>query len=510
MPSPGELLSQRYRLDERVGAGAMGEVWRGTDTSLTRTVAVKVVRPELLVQPEFRERFLTEARTMAQIRHPGVVTVHDYHSGPEQAFLVMEYVSGKSLAQLLAESGRLDQIRAMRLIAQAAEALQAAHDTGVVHRDVKPGNLLVTDDDTVVLTDFGIARTAASAPLTATGALIGTMSYLAPEQVQGKPATPRSDVYALGVVAYECLTGVRPFQGDNPFEVALSRLRGPVPALPEEIAPAIRAAVTRALALDPEHRWPSAAEFGQAARQAVATAHGPEAAPSPDLPGPPAPGQLPPPTPALGPGQALPPPAPFPSPAPFPDPTLVADAPVAAATEASAAGGAAAPPAGGVSATPGPQDPYAPPPAGAPNPYAAPPVAAPGPYGPPPAAAPSPYGPPPAAPGIPAQPGAYPAGGYQVPPQPAYRRAGQPNSFGLIGMILGIVSIPMVVCCGPLGLIMGVAAVVLGVIGMRKAAQGVATNRGMALAGVICGAVGTVAAVGSVVLTLVSMASGSL
>src|SRR5690606_14410887 len=249
--------------------GAVGGVGRAAGAWLARTVAVKVVRPELLREPEFRQRFLAEARTMALIRHPGVVVVHDYHSGPDVAFLVMEYVPSKSLAQVLGESGKLPPARAMELVAQAAEALQAAHDAGVIHRDVKPGNLLVTEDGRVVLTDFGIARTAASAPLTATGALIGTMSYLAPEQVQGKPATVRSDVYALGVVAYECLTGVRPFQGSNPFEVAIARLRQPVPPLPGEISPAIRAVVERALSLEPEQRWASAMEFGRAARQAA-------------------------------------------------------------------------------------------------------------------------------------------------------------------------------------------------------------------------------------------------
>lgn len=263
MAGSGTLLGQRYRLDERVGGGAMGEVWRGTDTALDRTIAVKVVRPELLEVPGFRERFLAEARTMARIRHPGVVGVHDYHSDDTLAFLVMEYVTGESLAHRLG-AGRLDPRAAMLLVAQAAEALQAAHDTGVVHRDVKPGNLLVTPDQTVVLTDFGIARSVASAPLTATGAWLGTVAYLAPEQVLGKPATPRSDLYALGVVGYECLAGRRPFDGENPFEIAMKRVREAPPRLPPEVPPAVREVVERALAADPEHRWPTAAAVGRA------------------------------------------------------------------------------------------------------------------------------------------------------------------------------------------------------------------------------------------------------
>lgn len=269
MAGPGTVLAQRYRLDERIGGGAMGEVWRGADTALDRTIAVKIVRPELLDEPGFRERFLTEARTMARIKHHGVVAVHDYHSDPALAFLVMEYVEGEALSRRLHRSGRLDPVRTMNLIAQAADALQAAHDKGVVHRDIKPGNLLVTADDTLVLTDFGIARSAASTPLTATGAVIGTPSYLAPEQVLGKPATPLSDVYALGVVAYECLNGRRPFDGENPFDVAMKRVREPPPTMTGDVPTGVLAVVERALAADPAKRWPSAATLAAAARQAV-------------------------------------------------------------------------------------------------------------------------------------------------------------------------------------------------------------------------------------------------
>src|SRR5690606_22242860 len=167
---------------------------------------------ELLDEPGFRERFKTEARTMARIKHPGVVAVHDYYSDESGAFLVMEYIEGEALSQTLRRLGRLDPVRTMLLIADAAEALQAAHDRGVVHRDIKPANLMLSGGSKLVLTDFGIARSAAAtSSLTATGALIGTASYLAPEQVLGRPATAQSDVYALGVVAYECLSGRRPF-----------------------------------------------------------------------------------------------------------------------------------------------------------------------------------------------------------------------------------------------------------------------------------------------------------
>jgi serine/threonine-protein kinase len=280
MYGPGARLANRYRLDERVGGGGMGEVWRATDLVLDRTVAVKVMRPELLEEPSFAERFLAEARTMATIRHPGVVGVHDYRSDSTGAFLVMEYVSGEALSRRLHRLGRLDPTLTMTLMAQAADALQAAHDRGVVHRDIKPGNLLVTPDHRLVLTDFGIARSAASTPLTATGAVIGTPSYLAPEQVLGRPATARSDLYALGVVGYECLAGRRPFDGENPFDVAMKRLRDPPPPL-ADTPPEVRAVVERALAPDPDQRWPSAADLAAAARRAAAPG-------APDQPGHPA------------------------------------------------------------------------------------------------------------------------------------------------------------------------------------------------------------------------------
>ncbi|MPZ25378.1 MAG: protein kinase [Micromonosporaceae bacterium] len=286
MYGPGALLADRYRLDERVGGGGMGEVWRATDQVLERTVAVKVMRPELLEEPGFAERFLVEARTMATIRHRGVVGVHDYRSDASDAFLVMEYVDGEALSRRLHRLGRLDPALTMELVAQAADALQAAHDRGVVHRDIKPGNLLVTSDDQLVLTDFGIARSAASTPLTATGAVIGTPSYLAPEQVLGQPATARSDLYSLGVVAYECLAGRRPFDGENPFDIAMKRLREPPPTLAAGASPAVLAVVERALAADPEQRWPSAAELAAAARRAlVPGSSSPPARPgSPDPP----------------------------------------------------------------------------------------------------------------------------------------------------------------------------------------------------------------------------------
>jgi serine/threonine-protein kinase len=323
MYGPGALLANRYRLDERVGGGGMGEVWRATDQVLDRTVAVKVVRPALLEEAGFAERFLAEARIMATIAHRGVVAVHDYYSDSARAFLVMEHVPGEALSRTLQRLRRLDPARTMAIVAQAADALQAAHGKGVVHRDIKPGNLLVrTADDAVVLTDFGIARSAASTPLTATGAIVGTPSYLAPEQVLGMPASPRSDVYALGVVAYECLAGRRPFDGENPFEIAMKRVREAPPPLGDDLPPGVVAVVDRALAADPDQRWASAADLAAAARNTLAgdptaaadVAFAPARAPVPVV----RPAPMLPPT--LVHGEAPPPASPRPQPVPWPPP----------------------------------------------------------------------------------------------------------------------------------------------------------------------------------------------
>ncbi|MBW4704018.1 MULTISPECIES: serine/threonine-protein kinase [unclassified Micromonospora] len=268
MLSPGVQLGNRYRLDERIASGGMGDVWRGTDQVLGRTVAVKSLLPALLDEPGFAERFRGEARTMATINHPGVVDVYDFGSDQEIAFLVMEYVEGDALSATLSRVGRLTPARTMALLAQAADALHAAHEKGIVHRDVKPGNLLVRPNGTLVLTDFGIARSELVGQLTAAGSVLGTASYISPEQATGAVATPASDVYALGVVAYQCLAGRRPFEGDNPLEIAMRHVRDTPRALPGDIPPQVKAIVERAMAKEPGHRWPSAAALAAVARQA--------------------------------------------------------------------------------------------------------------------------------------------------------------------------------------------------------------------------------------------------
>lgn len=277
MLSPGVLLGGRYRLDERIASGGMGDVWRGTDEVLGRTVAVKILLPALLEEPGFAERFRGEARTMATINHPGVVDVYDYGSDQQIAFLVMEYVEGDALSRTLSRVGRLTPARTMALVAQAADALQAAHEKGIVHRDVKPGNLLVRPNGTLVLTDFGIARSAMVGQLTAAGSVLGTASYISPEQAAGGTATPASDIYALGVVAYQCLSGHRPFEGDNPLEIAMKHVREQARPLPSDIPPAVRRIVDQSMAKDPAARFQSAALLGAVARQAAATLGAPPA-----------------------------------------------------------------------------------------------------------------------------------------------------------------------------------------------------------------------------------------
>ena len=271
MISPGVTLGGRYRLDERIAGGGMGDVWRGTDEVLGRTVAVKILLPALLDEPGFAERFRGEARAMATINHPGVVDVYDYGSDQQLAFLVMEYVEGDALSRTLSRVGRLTPARTMALVAQAADALHAAHVNGIVHRDVKPGNLLVRPNGTLVLTDFGIARSALVGQLTVAGSVLGTASYISPEQASGGIATAASDVYALGVVAYQCLSGHRPFDGATPLEIAMKHVRETPRPLPGDIPPPVRGIVERALAKDPGARWPTAAAMAVVARQAAAS-----------------------------------------------------------------------------------------------------------------------------------------------------------------------------------------------------------------------------------------------
>ena len=265
MTAVRQLLADRYRLDEQIAVGGMGQVWRATDTVLDRTVAVKTLKPEYVGDDEFRERFRAEARAAGGLSHPGIASVYDFGEAPDGAWLVMELVDGEPLSTLLRRERTLPADRVLDVVAQTARALQAAHDGGVVHRDVKPGNLLVTPDGVVKVTDFGIASAAGAVPLTRTGQVVGTASYVSPEQARGAGAGPRSDLYSLGVVAYEALAGVRPFPGDHPVAVVLAHLQEPPPALPAGVPAPVAALVLALLAKDPADRPLSAAELADRA-----------------------------------------------------------------------------------------------------------------------------------------------------------------------------------------------------------------------------------------------------
>ncbi|SCL47147.1 serine/threonine-protein kinase [Micromonospora chersina] len=273
MLSSDVVLSGRYRLDDRVATGGMGDVWRATDLVLGRPVAVKVLLPALVSDPDFIARFRAEARIMASLRHPGVVQVFDcgedeLPDGGRADYLVMEFVAGEPLSRRIEAAGQLEVGETMSIVAQVAQALHAAHTRGIVHRDVKPSNLLVQDDGTVVLVDFGVARSTNVTSITSTNAVPGTALYMAPEQAAGRPVSGATDVYALGAVAYCCLTGSPPFTGDNPLQVAVRHLDDEPPELPVEIPQPVRDLVARALAKDPADRFPTAAAMAEAARTA--------------------------------------------------------------------------------------------------------------------------------------------------------------------------------------------------------------------------------------------------
>ena len=267
MSFPGMLLAGRYRLESRIAAGAVGEVWRAADQVLSRLVAVKLLQQGYAGHPQTLARFRAEARHAGSLTHPGIAQVYDYgEAGPAGVpYLVLELVEGPSLAGVLA-GGPLDPGAAMDVVAQVAAALAAAHATGLVHRDVKPANLLMGRDGLVKITDFGIAHAAGSAPLTQAGTLVGTPAYLAPERAAGEPATAASDLYSLGIVAYECLTGAPPFHG-TPIEIAGASRFQPLPPLPAAVPAPVTALVTELTAKDPATRPGSAGEVaGRAGR----------------------------------------------------------------------------------------------------------------------------------------------------------------------------------------------------------------------------------------------------
>src|SRR4029450_828361 len=278
MDLEGPTLDGRYQLGSLLGVGGMARVYLATDRLLGRQVAVKVLSPPYAQDPVFVERFRREARSAARLSHPNIVAVFDSGSDADQHSLVMEYVAGQSLAELLARQGRLAPRRAAELAVEVCAALAAAHAQGLVHRDVKPANVLVGDDGQVKVTDFGIVKAAAATTLTGTGTVLGTAAYLSPEQAQGGPVDARSDLYSLGCVLYELLCGTQasgPGAPSPPVAVAPPHLHQP-PEPPSahnpQVDPALEAVVLTALAKDPAQRHQSAIELQHALKHVLAGA----------------------------------------------------------------------------------------------------------------------------------------------------------------------------------------------------------------------------------------------
>jgi hypothetical protein len=269
MPTPGEVLGGRYVLVQPIGAGGMATVWRARDNRLRRHVAIKLLRPELAADEDLGLRFESEARHAAGLSHPNVATVYDADTDETsgERFIVMELIDGPTVADLITERGPLDPDVAVDIAAAAARALAAAHRRGVIHRDVKPANLLIGRDGRVRLADFGIARALTSSRVTMPGTVLGSIPYLSPEQARGDDATASGDVFSLGVVLFEMLTGRLPWEADTPAAMATMRLNAPAP-LPSTVASrlpsGLDAIVARALAIDPEQRYPSARVFADA------------------------------------------------------------------------------------------------------------------------------------------------------------------------------------------------------------------------------------------------------
>jgi eukaryotic-like serine/threonine-protein kinase len=270
MTLAGTVLQSRYRLLDVVGEGGMAVVYRARDELLDRDVAVKILRPQFAADDEFVRRFRQEARSAASLAYPNIAPVFDSGVHGDLQFIVMQLVEGPDLEKILTERGRLPVSEALRITMAVAEALEAAHDHGIIHRDIKPGNILLTPDGSVRVVDFGISRAVSDVSRTVPGLLLGSIQYCSPEQVLGEAVGPSSDVYSLGIVLYELLTGVRPFDGSSPVAVALERIRRqprPPSTVVRDLPAGIDELVMRAVARDPSDRYPSGRAFAEAIRE---------------------------------------------------------------------------------------------------------------------------------------------------------------------------------------------------------------------------------------------------
>lgn len=265
-PSAGITFGGRYELQSRIAIGGMGEVWQATDLVIGRQVAIKILKDEYLGDPGFLERFRAEARHAALVNHEGIANVYDYGEEDGSAYLVMELVPGEALSTILEREKTLPVDKVLDIVAQTASALYAAHQAGLVHRDVKPGNLLITPDGRVKITDFGIARIADQVPLTATGQVMGTVQYLSPEQASGHAASPSTDIYSIGIVAYEALAGRRPFTGESQVAIAMAQINDTPPDLPDSVPEPVRNLVYSCMSKNPANRPSSALALANAAK----------------------------------------------------------------------------------------------------------------------------------------------------------------------------------------------------------------------------------------------------
>ncbi|PKU93666.1 serine-threonine protein kinase [Bifidobacterium thermophilum] len=250
----GQLIHRRYRLDRRLAQGGMGEVWKGYDIQLGRPVAIKALRSDAANSEAKLRRLRAEAHNSANLAHPNIAALFEYYEHDGIGFLIMEYVPSKSLADIYHEKGAMDPTELLPILIQVARGLFVAHSHGVIHRDVKPANIMVSDDGEVKITDFGVSYSTNQEQITQDGMVVGTAQYISPEQAQGKQATAQSDIYSLGVVAYEGLCGHRPFTGATPVDIAAAHVNEAVPPLPGTVDLQLRQFVMSMLAKDPRDR----------------------------------------------------------------------------------------------------------------------------------------------------------------------------------------------------------------------------------------------------------------
>ncbi|RBP97799.1 serine/threonine protein kinase [Bifidobacterium aemilianum] len=251
----GQLIHRRYRLDQRLAQGGMGEVWKGYDIQLGRVVAIKALRADSGKNVETKVRRLrTEAHNSANLAHPNIAALFEYYEHDGIGFLIMEYVPSDSLADLFHRKGILEATELLPILIQTARGLFIAHSHGIIHRDVKPANIMVSEEGEVKITDFGISTSSNQESITQDGMVVGTAQYISPEQAQGQQATPQSDIYSLGVVAYEGLCGHRPFTGATPVDIAAAHVNDPVPPLPDSVDLQLRQFIMSMLSKDPQDR----------------------------------------------------------------------------------------------------------------------------------------------------------------------------------------------------------------------------------------------------------------